>query len=151
MSLLKMISNEKMQTRIVETSLIDLNMCNASWPKTQNQFIIQLWHVTGDYTTKRYTSIYHSSEQYWYNARQAKTFCKHVPRKNEIVKIASYVHKRMKIYHKRWEKDFLREIWKEDKETALQVLKTEQRSSINLCQKILYASRVSKSLSKKDL
>lgn len=38
MSLLMMISNEKMQIRIVETFPTNLRMSNASWPKKKNQY-----------------------------------------------------------------------------------------------------------------
>jgi hypothetical protein len=49
MSLLMMISNEKMQIRIFETFPTNLRMCNASWPKTKNQ----CFHNTASMCSRR--------------------------------------------------------------------------------------------------
>lgn len=55
MSLLMMISNEKMKTRNVATSLTNLSTCNASWPKTENQCSHNKFLISsGGYTAKKY-------------------------------------------------------------------------------------------------
>lgn len=78
------------------------------------------------YSKEIYKFTYNSSEQYRYNTRQAKTFSKHVPTKNEVVnKIASQVQKSSKKYKEN--KKFKKEI---EKSSLTRNMETGQRGSI---------------------